>query len=39
MKNTILIIFIITLALIAVTLYKSAESLPKPFDIEVADKQ
>lgn len=46
MKNTILIIFIVILSLVAVVLFKGAESLPRPFDIEdikkdkeVVDKQ
>jgi hypothetical protein len=32
MKNTILIMFVVILALVAVVLYKGAESLPKPFE-------
>ncbi len=33
MKNTILIIFIIILGLLAIALYKGSESLPKFFNI------
>ncbi|MBL7045036.1 MAG: hypothetical protein ISR98_00335 [Parcubacteria group bacterium] len=35
MKNTILIIFVIILGLVAVVLFKGAESLPRPFDDKV----
>ena len=38
MKNTILIIFIIILGLLAVVLFKGAESLPKPFDVKDVKK-
>ena len=38
MKNTILIIFIIILGLVAVVLFKGAESLPRPFDIKDVKK-
>lgn len=34
MKNTILIIFIIILGLLATVLFKGAESLPRPFDTD-----
>lgn len=34
MKNTILILFIIILALVAIALFKGAESLHRPFGVD-----